>query len=124
MNSFDEIAAHFGCPLHTLLGREFMVSLIGSPPSPHTIVGFGYAGRDACVCVRGRDSSIVEMAHPSRISLTEPVPPHPHPVAEVVARRAARTVFQKRGNRSEAHLSETELRVIIQAAICVALKGS
>jgi hypothetical protein len=34
-----------------------------------------------------------------------------------LARVAARTVFKKRGNHSEAHLTEDELMVIVSAAI-------
>lgn len=39
-----------------------------------------------------------------------------------VAAHAARLVFRRRGNHSEAHLSEIELAAIIEAAVQVALE--
>jgi len=39
-----------------------------------------------------------------------------------VATHAARLVFKRRGNHSEAHLSEIELAAIIEAAVRVALE--
>lgn len=44
-------------------------------------------------------------------------------ISEVVSTHAARVIFRKRGNHTEAHLSELELRVIVQAAIQAAFKA-
>lgn len=41
-----------------------------------------------------------------------------------VAAHAARLVFRRRGDHSEAHLSERELAAIIEAAVRVALEKS
>jgi hypothetical protein len=41
---------------------------------------------------------------------------------ERIARHAARIVFRKRGNHSEAHLSERELASIVESAVRVALE--
>lgn len=128
MDTIDELQSYLmdkhGRTLHQLLHTEVMVmsSTPGTLPSACVIVGFGYSGGDACVCVRYRDASIVGLVHPSRLLFGVAVPPNPHPRAELIANKVARFVFNKRGNHTEAHISELELAGIVRFGIETALK--